>query len=418
MTSFPPIPEDGLAEVLGAWAGRGYLYDAIAVPIDVRDERHWNSRDIRNRAHRVLLERITPILRRWPTRLSAWIDALPATRVHARVQHEAPFSGVSWTDSRQQFGWPPSAFVGREAERAADTLPVITLRWTLEYLLKVRANAIAAFPDVDTEVREQLDTAAELLTHEPLASAQGVMPGHPELMALRREGKPWGVVAGVAEEFRAIESSLIDLAWRLILPDDEIRWRLFHLAVLGVLLVGLRSAGCTVVSRRPLGGMTAGPNYTVTDALGLSWDLWFEAAGLWNYEDETSPYGEAASGVPGAGRALGADILLIQPGKRALIVECKYSQNPETVARNGYLQAVTYATEILSRLGGTVVSVVVGPSNVVATPAFTTTCVGRIGILPPDSLLSELARFLEESAELGVVGDLALRGAPPKDRMR
>lgn len=390
----PPIPEDGLAEVLGTWAGRGYLWDALAVPVAVRGERQWSRRDLLRRAHRVLLDRVSPALARWPSRLGGWIDALPASRSHALVERLAPFSGVSWVDTRRRFGWPPTKFIGREAERGADTLLVTTLRWTVEYLVKVRGDAARAFPNVDEAIRDQLDAAAALLDVEPVAAAVGLMPGHPEIMALRHEGRPWNAVADVADEFRAVESSVADLAWRLILPDEEIRWRLFHLAVLGVLLRALRDAGCTITSHRPLAGAAAAPNYTLTDAKGLAWDLWFEAAGLWKYEGEDSPYVEAVQGVPGAGRELGADLLLIQPGGSALIVECKYSSNPETVARDGYHQAVTYATEIHSRVGGKITSIVVGPEGVVTTAAFTKLSVGRVGIIPPSCLAAEVSAFL------------------------
>lgn len=392
----PPIPEDGLAEALGTWAGRGYLWDALAAPTDIRSERQWSRRDLVSRAHRVLLERVAPMLSVWPSRLASWIDALPAAREHSRLIYPAPFSGVSWPDTRRRFGWPPTAFVGRQAERGADTLLMTTLRWTLDYLTRVRADAIKTFPGVDIKVRDQLDAAAALLRVEPVASAPSVMPGYPEIMALRHEGNPWNSVANVADQFRAIEASVVDLAWRLIVPDDEIRWRLFHLAVLGVLLAALRTAGWVIMSRRPLGGSAAGPNYTITDLRGLSWDLWFEAAGIWDYEGERSPYREAALGVPGGGRALGADVLLIQSGNRALVVECKYSPYPDIIARDGYLQAVTYATELRSRLVNSIVSLVVGPTGVITAPGFTETCVGRIGIVPPSCLVAEINRFIDE----------------------
>lgn len=392
----PPIPRDGLAEVLGTWAGRGYLWDVLAVPLPIRDERQWSRQDLRRRAHRVLLDRVAPALSRWPARVSAWIDALPAVRTHARVIRSAPFSGVSWVDTRSHYGWPPGAFIGRETERGADTLLVTTLRWTVEYLVNVRNDAARAFPDVDNAVRDQIDAAAALLSLEPVSTAIGVMPGHPEVMALRHEGGAWNAVAEVADEFRTVESSLTDLAWRLILPDEDIRWRLFHLAVLGVVLRTLRDTGCVITSNRPLAGATAAPSYTLKDTKGLAWELWFEAAGLWKYEGEVSPYVEAVQGVPGAGRELGADILLIQPGKSALVIECKYSRNPETVARDGYHQAVTYAAEIHSRLKwqGEITSIVVGPDGVVATPSFTQLSVGRVGMVPPSFLPAAVISFL------------------------
>jgi len=72
-------------------------------------------------------------------------------------------------------------------------------------------------------VRDQLDAAAALHGVEPVASAVGVVPGRPEIVALRHEGKPEGALVDVAEECRVVEASEADLVWRLILPDDEIR---------------------------------------------------------------------------------------------------------------------------------------------------------------------------------------------------
>ena len=281
------------------------------MPIGFEDHRKWSARDIQLRAHRVLFERILPHLNSWPTRLNVWIDLLPAARTHERVVRDVPFSGVSWAATRARFGWPPKAFVGREAERRADMLLVTTLRWTLDRLLRVRQDAVRAFPGIDTTVLAQLEFASGLLNIDPVASAVGSEPRNPELLALRREGAPWGAIATVAEELREVENSVAHLIERLILPDDEIRWRLFHLAVLGRLLVELRSCGCLITSLRPLSAGTGGPAYSIVDQVGRSWDLWFEASGIWSHRGVTSPYMEATQGCYGAGRALGADLMLI-----------------------------------------------------------------------------------------------------------
>lgn len=394
VTCFPPIPETGLTEVLGVWAGRGELWDALAVPEEVRSERRWNRQAIRCRAHRILLERVAPALARWPSNVILWMDFLPASRKHARVVRGEPFSGVSWSSTRLRFGWPPAAFVGREAERGADMLHVATLRWTLEQLAIVRADAVRAYPEADIGIRPQLDAAISLLAIDPVSAATGAPPGRPETMALRYEGAPWGAVAEVAEEFRAVERSVTELAWRLLLPDHAIRWRLFHLSILGVLLASLRKTGCVITSLRPVGAWARGPAYSVTDSRGRFWDLWFEASGIWTYEDAISPYIEATAGLPGAGRPLGADLLLICPGEYALVLECKYSENAEIVARDGYYQATTYAAEIRSRLARKVTSVVVGPEGVIATPSFSQTTTAEIGTLPPSGIPDLIERFL------------------------
>jgi hypothetical protein len=406
MSLAPPIPESGLAEVLGTWAGRGYIWDALAVPQDVQNERSWNRKDLLCRAHRILLERLAPNLALWPTRLSNWIDLLPAARTHARAIQPMPFSGVNWVATRSRFGWPPNAFLGRETERGADMLLVTSLRWTLEQLATVRSNAVRAYPDVDLRIRPQLDAAFALLDNDPVLSAIGVMPGRPELMALIREGSPWGSIAAVAEEFRSIESSVTELAWRMLLPDDGIRWRLFHLGVLGVLLSSLRNVGCTIRSLRPFGSGNRGPAYRIEDSSGRTWDLWFEASEIWSYEEASSPYVEATRAIPGAGRPIGADLLLICPGASALILECKYSADPTVVARDGYYQASTYAAEVRSCLAKMVTSVVVGPEGVILSPSFTQTVAGEIGTLPPSGLQELVKRFLDVTAILSPDEDL------------
>src|ERR1039457_2502690 len=124
LTSFPPIPDAGLAAVLASWIGRGSLFEALSVPLEEREVRRWTSSDVRVRANRVLLSLLEPALSRWPMRTSEWLDYLPASKKHTRVVEQVPFAGVAWAESRRRFGWPPTAFVGREVERGADMLAV------------------------------------------------------------------------------------------------------------------------------------------------------------------------------------------------------------------------------------------------------------------------------------------------------
>jgi hypothetical protein len=123
----------------------------------------------------------------------------------------------------------------------------------------------------------------------------------------------------------------------------------------------------------------------VTDAQDREWDLWFEAAGAWSFYEVEESYPQAAAGVPGAGTALGTDLMLIRPGERALLIECQHSWNPSVVARGGYLQALAYATEAFE-LAPPLTSVVVGPEGVVHESGWATTMVGLIGIVPPNDI--------------------------------
>ncbi len=383
---FPPIPEAGLRECLSGWSGRGQLLDAILSVKDLISERAWSPRDVERRAHRVLLQRLSPRLALWPTNLAVWIEALPAESRKERRSDTFPFSGVAWSETRSLGTWPPTRFVGRARGRFADTVLVTTLKWTIEYLLRARKDAVAVWPDCDEIVRRQLDVAAKLLDHEPLASAEPVAPSPTETAALRYEGRPWHVVAPVAEELRAVEGSAAELALRLIAPDEEFRWRLFHLGALGTILVALKESGATVTSLRPLSGGSAGPSYSVLSQDGRVWDLWFEAGGAWAHYGVTCPYTVATKGVPGAGRPLGADIALLRCPGEGLLVECKYSWDPQVVARGGYEQALAYLAEAKTGLLQAAQVVVVGPEGVVTSASMATTYAGNVTIAPPAAL--------------------------------
>jgi hypothetical protein len=206
---------------------------------------------------------------------------------------------------------------------------------------------------------------------------------------------PWRSVVPVARELRTLTGAgLLELAERVIAPDPELAWRLFHLAVLGELLHALRTSGAQVVSLRPLGDAARGPAYTVVDADRRTWDLWFEAAGAWKRYGRDSPYVAAAAGVPGAGQPIGTDLMLVRPNDRALLIECKYSWNPAVVARGGYEQVVAYATEAHEFAPGHVSAVVVGPADVVRSIGYADTLAGPVGIIPPESIAAVVENAL------------------------
>jgi hypothetical protein len=86
--------------------------------------------------------------------------------------------------------------------------------------------------------------------------------------------------------------------------------------------------------------------------------------------------------------------MLICGDVRALIFECKYSNDPEVVARGGYYQAMTYATEIRSRLAEKVTSFAIGPEGIVRFASFTATPIGIVGTSPPSGLQSIVQEVL------------------------
>ncbi len=386
LSAQPPIPTRGLDETLRTWSGQGQLWEALAAVRDPVAERDWTARDVERRAHRILFQIVEPMLAVWPPSRRTWLEALPAVSYRRRIIAPVPVGGTVWSETRRS-GWPPRQFVARPRIRTADTLLVTTLRWVLSELAGIRRAAIGGSTREQLVARERLEIALGLLEVEPVASATGASPNPSDLMAMRSAGRPWRSVVPVAAELRGLTGTgLLELAQRVVAPDGDLAWRLFHLAVLGEVLHALRTAGARVTSRRPIGDALSGPAYEVVDADGRVWDLWFEAAGMWKRYGRASPYVAAASGVPGAGQAIGTDLMLVRPDDRALLVECKYSWNPAVVARGGYEQVVAYATEAHEITPGNVSAVVVGPSEVVAEVGYADTLAGPIGIVPPEAI--------------------------------
>lgn len=395
LSGYPAVPEEGLAAVLSSWTGRGSLYEALSVPADETDPRRWSESDVRTRANRVLFSLLEPALARWPSRASYWLDLLPATKVRTEEVRTHPFSGVAWAQSRRAYGWPPSAFVGKSSTREVDTLAVQVLRWTIERLQQVWADAVSLAPDLHSSSADPLAAALQLLAHEPLATVHPAAPARSDLVALKREGAPWGAVAEVAKLLHDAEASSDFLVHQLLMPDDDIRWRLFHLGTFGVLLATLRAEGCQVVSKRPISASSGAPNYVVRTPAGEDYQLWFEASGVWAELDMVSPFVEATSSVRRATRTNGADILMLSPGRKALVVECKYSWNADFVARNGYYQAVAYGAEARSRFATEVISAAVGPDGVVNGTSSASLHFGRVVTTSPSGLPAIVRELLQ-----------------------
>ncbi|MET3437887.1 hypothetical protein [Sphingomonas sp. 1185] len=397
--STPPIPEAGLNEVLKRWIGRGQLFEGLAAPQDEADDHRWTARDVRARAHRILFEHILPLIEELPTRTATWLDVLPAARTHHAYVSDAPGAGTDWVATRVRYGWVPKAFIGRRALRSPDMLLATTLKWTLMQLSLVRRGAIRSYPDIDLELRVQLDAAERILAIAPLAQADAIRPSRQDLKALARAGRPWGSIAHLAEALMILDEEPARLIHALLLPDDEIRWRLFHLGVLGVMLQALRTRGCSIVSLRPISASSTGPAFRIMERSGKTWSLWFEASGIWAASGEHPPYAAATAGLDLKDRSLGADLLLISESGEALVLECKYSRNPEFVARAGYYQAVGYAAELKSRLCHHVMALAVGPDDVVQRPSATNLLVGRIGTCAPLHLNACIDEFFLELAD-------------------
>lgn len=377
----PPIPWQGLLEALRGYSGRGQLYNAIA---SVAGDDIWSARDVRLRAHRVLLEQCAPLLARLPSSTTAWLDALPAQSHQRREDASAPIGRVDWPRTRLG-GWPPQKFAVTKRSRQADEVLVTTLAWAANTLHDVRQDSLMVAPESDMNVRLQLSALEALLHLPPVNQAVRARPGRPELAAARWSGRPWAALADVAQSLLGAERDVEQTARMLLYPDDDLRWRLFHLGCLGNVLATVRRIGCQVIGLRPL-GIGSGPAYRVVDLEGREWDLWFEAGGMWRHYGVDSPYVQATRGLPGAGQPLGADLALVLPGESALLVECKYSKNPSYIGRQGYEQAMTYLAEARSGLVSRATAAVVGPEGVVTSGSSVSTFVGPVIVIPPSGL--------------------------------
>lgn len=363
------IPWEGLGEVLRGWSGRGQLYEALAVVEDNRSEVQWQRRDIEGRARRILLARLARDLERWPVSAVDWLDALPAQSLRQRRITDAPQPGTDWIETRT-LGWPPEQFVVKDRNRVADQILAQTLRWVIDQLILIRQDAVRIERSLSAVASPQLAAAFSLRRHVPLSVTEGVRPTPTDIRALRRSGRPWSRLAPVAEALTSILSEdLLDFARQHLFPDEDLRWRLFHLAAFGQLIRTLRARGALITSLRPLSGAASpGPAYRV-EFNDRKWDLWFEASAIWDYYNKASPYQTLTrSALTHQATPLGADILFISPGVECHAFECKFGEIGY-IARNGYLQVCTYAHELRRQLVNQVTARVVAPDVKVINPA-------------------------------------------------
>lgn len=386
------IPARGLDEIRRTWAGRGGLWGGIAQPAN-DDELGWTPDLARRRASRVVMEIVRPTLERWPASHRAWIDALPAESIRRRFTGDVPGPGVDWVQTRLD-GWPPRRFHHRRRSRIADSVLVSATRWTIERLSQVVADADRLDEDIlGPLARQRFDVAVSVLSAEPLASAVPSIAGRADLQALRSAGRPWNGVAAIAADLMRIDHDPLSIAELALDPDPALADRLFHVAVLGALLVDLRARGWSIAVMSLPGSPDGRPQFRTTSPLGDDWDVWFEMAGAWSFYGVPAPYPPAAAGITGTGGPLGADIALVRPGDRAVVIECKYSDNPSYVGRAGYEQTLAYMAEAKTGLVREVSGIVVGPAEVVQETGRTITSAGPVAITSPDALVGVALEF-------------------------
>ncbi|MDA8322210.1 MAG: hypothetical protein M0030_20700 [Actinomycetota bacterium] len=324
----------------------------------------WSSRDIERRAARVLLELIERELSLLPSDAATWLEHLPVTTTSRRQMSSRPLRPTDWAATARRFRWPPQAFIGHSRSRVKDESALQVLVWVARRLDQVVRDVRVVAPLLVGRVETPVVAMAEIATAE-LAGVEAIRPDRLDLRALASSGRPWSALTTIAESLMRAETDLEFLAFELIEPDPDLEWRLFHLSVLGEIIAAVRQLGGRVRWNAPLSASeSSGPQFHVTVGQAR-WDLWFEASAAFRYYTVTSPYKAATAGVRSAPRSIGADVMLCLPGKRALMLECKWSAFGSYVGRDGYHQASSYLVEARSGLVTDAWSYIVGPGEIV-----------------------------------------------------
>ena len=360
------LPLVGIREVLRGYSGEGSIYEDLAASsVQGLD---WTSTDIRRRARRVLLAMIEPLYDGWPHTVREWRDHLPAATVATRKDTRVPDSGTAWSETRRRHGWPPRAFAGRARRRTADEVSLRTLAWVADELRTTAGIVGALAPAAVSEATWWADLLAEVLEAWP--DVEPLQPDRTDLGALAGSGHPWRTVALAAERLVRASRDPEFIAFDLIAPDPDGAARLFHLGVYGLVIRALANHRFLITWRRPISGNRPGAQIEAIGPSGSRFELWFEAAAARTaYGLGPSAYQGAVAGISGAGGAIGADVMLIDPSKRALLLECKYSLSATYVGRDGFHQAASYALDSINGVADQAWSFVVGPQEVVADPA-------------------------------------------------
>ena len=279
----------------------------------------------------------------------------------------------------------------------ADQLMITTLAWTLTRLSQIRSDATKLVPEIDAPVAKQLDLAKRVSDSSLVSQATPIRPTEQDLRILGREGSPWSAVSSVAREVRRSDTSLNALADELLLPDPDIRWRLFHLSILGIVLVGARNAGASITATAPLTRSSDCAAFRIRTEDDLTWDLWFEGETVWSAYGKSSPYLDVTKELSGAQRPLSPDLLLVRGDNYAVSIECKYSQDSD-YQRKGVREAMAYATDLAGHLATSVDSLLVtwsASQEVIGTSEILS---GTLAVHSPGSLLSAMERIFAPSS--------------------
>lgn len=374
------IPRVGVEEVLRGWSGEGSIYDDLAA-VSSPDALDWTASDIQRRARRVLLGILDPITELWPATKQRWEEFLPSSMTSEWIGLRVPTGGVNWRETmRRGHGWPAREFVGRRRSRVVDEVTLATLAWLAGELRTVvvdtRPQSALAAGRVDGRVAVLSDVLAGWVEVAP------TRPDRLDLLALATSGYPWRSVAAAADLVIRASGSPEFIAFELIAPDLEVGWRLFHLATYGMVIRALRNHRFVLSWRRPISGTRSGAQIEAISPSGARFDLWFEAAAARSaYGLPKSAYHDAVKSIAGAGDAIGVDVMLVEPGARALLLECKWSDDVSYVGRDGHHQSASYALDALNGMASEVWSFVVGKQEVVPSTNVALELYGPLGVV-------------------------------------
>ena len=307
----------------------------------------WTPSDVRRRADRVLLQELLPEIARLPTARTSWLESLPAQSLRTSQLTASPSGRVDWVRTRMG-GWPPERFSTTQRRRAPAEILVALLGWCAYELRRLASSAEGVVPGICEPIQGQLSAMQEAVARLGLTDGAAV-PTRTETAGASRAGVPWAGLAAIADSLRMAKRASSTLSRLALVPDDDLRWRLFHIGCLGLVLHRAKQLGWTATSLRPL-GIGSGPSYKLEKDGRAPRDLWFEAGGMWSYYGVKSPYSVLTAGVSGRAQPLGADLAMREHDGTILLVECKYSSDVSYVTRNGYLQALTYLAEAQPRV--------------------------------------------------------------------
>lgn len=389
------LPRSGLDEILRGWNGDGDIYAALATIQDSALEVRWTERDIRRRASRILLGRMEEVILRLPTTEAEWAKHLPISMVAGKSTSRRVVHPVDWAQTSRRYGWPPRQLVSRPRARVPDESALTTLVWCANTLERRTREAYPLGKALIDRIARPVKALVNISRSE-LADVPSVRPDRLDLASLRSSGRPWTNLAQMAANLTRAETDLSFLAYELIEPDPDLRWRLFHLSVLGATLMALKARGAKIRWTAPLAAsVVKGPQFQATMPDTSKWDIWFEAAGAMSYYGVESPYRKATSSVVGDKKNTGADLMVVRPEERAFILECKWSGYPPYVGRDGFHQAASYALQARAQLVTSAWSYVIGPSEVIPETSYSLAAWDETAVILGSANIDSIAKIVD-----------------------